>query len=154
MSEPASRVRHQSAMSLIILTLMITKTNGTDLNTFIYDGALRHQGYRDLKTIDMNRIGLARVLAAAPDLYRISHATLNHFFEGVLTQIVGLCNLADTSFIATIDGMVATIEGDQINVQATTGPIEDQARLSEMRKLCGEAILSGTLPKKSAKVGL
>jgi response regulator RpfG family c-di-GMP phosphodiesterase len=112
------------------------------------------KSYRDLKTIDMNRIGLARVLDAAPDLYRISHATLNHFFEGVLTQIVGLCNLADTSFIATIDGMVATIEGDQVNVQATTGPVEDQVRLSELRKLCGEAVLSGTLPEKIRKSGI
>ena len=85
------------------------------------------KAYRDLKTIDLNRQGLARVLDAAPDLYRISHASLNHFFEGVLTQIVGLCNLADMSFISTLDGMVATIDGQEINVQATTGPVKDRA---------------------------
>lgn len=112
------------------------------------------KSYRDLRTIDMNRIGLARVLNAAPDLYRISHASVNRFFEGVLTQIVGLCNLAEMSFIATIDGLVATIDGEEINIQATTGPVGDQARLDEIRKLCGEAVVSGSLPERIRQTGV
>jgi len=112
------------------------------------------KAYRDLKTIDLNRQGLARVLDAAPDLYRISHASLNHFFEGVLTQIVGLCNLADMSFISTLDGMVATIDGQEINVQATTGPVKDRARLEEIRQLCAEAVKSGALPERIRQNGI
>ena len=112
------------------------------------------KAYRDLKTIDLNRQGLARVLDAAPDLYRISHASLNHFFEGVLTQIVGLCNLADMSFISTLDGMVATIDGHEINVQATTGPVKDRVRLEEIRQLCAEAVKNGALPERIRQDGI
>lgn len=112
------------------------------------------KAYRDLKTIDLNRIGLARVLNAAPDLYRISHASLGHFFEGVLTQIVGLCNLAEMSFISTIDGLIATIDGQDVNVQATTGPVKDPARHEEIRRLCTEAIQSGTLPERIRQSGI
>jgi response regulator RpfG family c-di-GMP phosphodiesterase len=50
--------------------------------------------------------------------------------------------------------MVATIEGDQIDVQATTGLVEDQERLTEMRRVCGEAVLSGILPEKIRKSGI
>ncbi len=112
------------------------------------------KAYRDLKTIDLNRLGLARVLDAAPDLYRISHAALNQFFEGVLTQIVGLCNLAEMSFIATLDGMIATIDGQEINVLATTGPVKDRQRLDEILKLCAEAVKDGSLLEKIRQNGI
>lgn len=112
------------------------------------------KAYRDLKTIDLNRIGLARVLNAAPDLYRISNSSLNTFFEGVLTQIVGLCNLADMSFISTIDGMVATFDGQQVNVMATTGAHPDDPRFAEIRRQCAEAVSAGTLLKKIRQDGL
>ena len=112
------------------------------------------KAYRDLKTIDLNRIGLARVLNAAPDLYRISNSSLNTFFQGVLTQIVGLCNLADMSFISTIDGMVATFDGQEVNVMATTGTHSDDQRFAEIRKQCAEAVSSGTLPEKIRQDGI
>jgi response regulator RpfG family c-di-GMP phosphodiesterase len=112
------------------------------------------KAYRDLKTIDMNRLGLSRVLSAAPDLYRISNSSLNHFFEGVLTQIVGLCNLADMSFISTIDGLVATLDGREVTVRATTGPVADQQRIDEIRAQCSEAVASGALPEKIRQNGI
>jgi response regulator RpfG family c-di-GMP phosphodiesterase len=112
------------------------------------------KAYRDLKTIDLNRIGLSRVLNAAPDLYRISNASLNGFFEGVLTQIVGLCNLADVSFISTIDGLIATFDGQNVNVMATTGPMADPARFEEIRKQCAEAVTGGHLPEKIRQDGV
>lgn len=112
------------------------------------------KAYRDLKTIDLNRIGLSRVLNAAPDLYRISNSSLNTFFEGVLTQIVGLCNLADMSFISTIDGMVATFDGQQVKIMATTGPQADDVRFEEIRKQCADAVSNGTLPEKIRQDGL
>ncbi len=112
------------------------------------------KAYRDLKTIDLNRIGLARVLNAAPDLYRISNSSLNTFFQGVLTQIVGLCNLADVSFISTMDGMVATFDGHQVNVMATTGKSSDAQRFDEIRQQCAEAVRVGTLPEKIRQDGI
>lgn len=112
------------------------------------------KAYRDLKTIDLNRIGLSRVLQAAPDLYKISNSSLNAFFEGVLTQIVGLCNLAEVSFVATVDGMLATVDGREVTVQATTGHVADQARYDEIRALCSEAVTSGKLPERIRQHGL
>ena len=55
------------------------------------------KSYRDLRSIDLNRVGLQHVLMAAPDIYRISNRSLNQFFQGVLTQIIGLCNLSNSS---------------------------------------------------------
>lgn len=112
------------------------------------------KAYRDLKTIDLNRIGLSRVLNAAPDLYRISNASLTGFFEGVLTQIIGLCNLADMSFISTIDGLIATFDGQTVNVMATTGPMTDPARFEEVRKQCAEAVSSGNLAENIRQDGV
>ena len=112
------------------------------------------KAYRDLKTIDLNRIGLARVLKAAPDLYKISNSSLNAFFEGVLTQIVGLCNLADVSFVSTVDGMLATLDGRGVTVQATTGHAADKERYDEIRALCTEAVNSGKLPERIRQNGL
>ncbi|MEN3374029.1 HD domain-containing phosphohydrolase [Dechloromonas sp. ZS-1] len=112
------------------------------------------KGYRDLKTIDLNRIGLSRVLHAAPDLYKISNASLNAFFEGVLTQIIGLCNLADVGFISTVDGMLATVDGRDITVHATTGHVTDQQRLAEIRQSCIQALDSGVLPALVRQNGL
>jgi CheY-like chemotaxis protein len=43
------------------------------------------KSYRDLRSIDLNRVGLQHVLMAAPDIYRISNRSLNQFFQGVLT---------------------------------------------------------------------
>lgn len=111
------------------------------------------KAYRDLKTIDLNRIGLSRVLNAAPDLYRISNSSLNRFFEGVLTQIVGLCNLDDMSFISTIDGLVATVDGKTVNVMATTGPLTDPSRFDEIRQQCVEAVTHGNAPERLRQNG-
>ena len=112
------------------------------------------KAYRDLKTIDLNRIGLAQVLAAAPELYRISSSSLNNFFEGVLTQIVGLCHLADMSFISTIDGLIATFDGREVMIQATTGPVTDQQRFEEIRRECVDAVTHGNLPEKIRQRGM
>ena len=112
------------------------------------------KAYRDLKTIDLNRVGLAQVLAAAPELYRISTSSLNAFFEGVLTQIVGLCHLADMSFISTIDGLIATFDGRDVMIRATTGPVADQQRFDEIRQQCIQAVQHGGMPGKIRQRGI
>ncbi len=104
------------------------------------------KAYRDLRTIDLNRQGLARVLEAAPDIYRISNRSLNQFFQGVLTQIIGLCNLSESSFISTIGGVIATFDEIDITVQATSGSLAIQDRFAQIRKQCTEAVLTGQIP--------
>lgn len=104
------------------------------------------KAFRDLRTIDLNRLGLAGILDAAPEIYRISTRSLNEFFQGVLTQVIGLCHLDDSTFLSTIDGMVATIDGQEIVVQAKSDTFPTGERFEEIRRLCTEAVLMGTLP--------
>jgi response regulator RpfG family c-di-GMP phosphodiesterase len=105
------------------------------------------KSYRDLRTIDLDRVGLQYVLQAAPDIYRLSNRSLNTFFQGVLTQIIGLCNLSESSFISTIDGLIATFDERDVKVQATTGDLASQQRFEDVRARCAEAVLTGKMPE-------
>lgn len=113
------------------------------------------KSYGDLKVIDLNRAGLSHVLAAAPDIYRMANTSLNQFFEGVLMQIVGLCRLSETSCIGTLDGLVATIDGQNIEVRATCGSFIGNDHFDAIKRECSEVILKGKKPsafKDSAMV--
>lgn len=104
------------------------------------------KSYSDLKAIDLNRAGLSHVLAAAPDIYRLANTSLNEFFEGVLLQIVGLCRLSESSCIGTLDGVVATIDGQEMEVRATCGGFADSGRFEEIKSDCTAVILDGQKP--------
>ncbi len=107
------------------------------------------KSYCDLRIIDLNRMGLQRVLEAAPDIYRISNRSINQFFQGVLTQIIGLCNLSESSFIATTepDGVIATFAGSDVTLQAAVGSLARQDRFEQIRTLCIEAVQQGVIPE-------
>ena len=104
------------------------------------------KAYRDLKAIDLNRQGLERVLEAAPEIYHIANISLQKFFQGVLTQIIGLCNLSETSFISTIPGMIATVEGGDVVMQASTGENLDEERIKVIHDGCVKMLIHGTTP--------
>ena len=104
------------------------------------------KSYRDLRTIDLNRIGLSQVLQAAPDIYRISNRSLDQFFQGVLTQIIGLCNLTDSSFISTMGGIIATFDERDVTVQASAGGLANPDRFDQIRNQCSEAVQTGQMP--------
>lgn len=104
------------------------------------------KSYRDLRTIDLNRTGLQHVLQSAPDIYRISNRSLTQFFQGVLTQIIGLCNLSDSSFISTVDGVIATFDKQGALLQAASGSLASQDRFETIRAQCSDAILTGQMP--------
>ncbi|HOE40268.1 MAG TPA: DUF3369 domain-containing protein [Rhodoferax sp.] len=104
------------------------------------------KSFRDLRTIDLNRQGLARVLEAAPDIYRITNRSLQQFFQGVLTQIIGLCNLSDSSFISAVGGIIATFDERDVTVQASSGNLAAQERFENIRAQCSEAVLTGQMP--------
>ncbi|TCJ16372.1 DUF3369 domain-containing protein [Parasulfuritortus cantonensis] len=101
------------------------------------------KAYRDLRAIELNRIGLERVLVAVPSLYRTADASLQPFFEGVLTQIVGLCKLDEASFIQTIDGIVATFDGGETTVRAVTDDFSSSERFESIRAACTDLVLNG-----------
>ncbi|GAB2897777.1 DUF3369 domain-containing protein [Uliginosibacterium flavum] len=104
------------------------------------------KAYRDLCAIDINRMGLERLLEIAPEIYRLSNMSLQQFFSGVLTQVVGLCHLSPTSFISTIEGVISTVECGEKAVHAATGHFIESERFHEIHLQFCEAIQTGTEP--------
>lgn len=110
------------------------------------------KAYRDLRAIELNRAGLARLLSVAPEIYRLATNSVGDFFQGVMTQVTGLCHLTDASFMATIDGMVATIDGPEVQVHAVTGGLSGSVRLAEIKDLCRRVVLDG-VPAEELRAG-
>jgi response regulator RpfG family c-di-GMP phosphodiesterase len=120
-----------------------TELTATHLYTAVRSAV---KSYRDLRTIDLNRVGLQHVLKSAPDIYRITNRSLDQFFQGVLTQIIGLCNLSGSSFISTVDGVIATFDHREATLQAASGSLANDDRFERIRSQCSEAILTGQMP--------
>lgn len=109
------------------------------------------KSYRDLQTIELNRIGLARILDVTPELYNLHLDRLEEYFSGVLMQIVGICNLGHSGMISTIDGLVATLEGKDIRVRAGIGDLGNnpagELRRHEVAELCSQVVLTHEVPE-------
>lgn len=103
------------------------------------------KAYRELKAIDINRAGLRKIIDASPEVYRISKTSLNDFFDGILSQIIGLCNLNENALISTIDGMVATINGEEVKIESGLGTFcnkrENRSRIDNISQACIDVIL-------------
>lgn len=102
------------------------------------------KAFRDLQTIDTNRQGLERVLRVTPEVYQLGHAPLSDFFNGILTQIIGLCGLSHATHIGSLNGMVATIDHDQLKVQAYTDHFVSHPRFNEIQQQCIDIVLRGS----------
>ena len=104
------------------------------------------KSYRELKAIDLNRAGLKKVIDAAPEVYRISKTSLSQFFDGILSQIIGLCHLNENALISTIDGMVVTLQGEEVKVEAGTGDFTQSScsreRIETISHACARAVLN------------
>jgi response regulator RpfG family c-di-GMP phosphodiesterase len=108
------------------------------------------KSYRDLRAIDLNRTGLAHVLQSTAQLYHFRRESIQEFFKGVLTQVIGLFQLGDNAFISTIEGMIITIEGEQIELQAGIGAFspehEDDPKIQEIGRICSDCVRRGIKP--------
>ncbi|EDN71002.1 sensor histidine kinase/response regulator [Beggiatoa sp. PS] len=93
------------------------------------------KSYRDLSTLNMNRQALKKILDSAPELYHPQ--SLSNFFDGVLTQIIGLCNLGENSLISSSvsDGLVITSNNNQIAIQSGTGRFAKTDKDPEVDKI-------------------
>ena len=83
------------------------------------------KGYHDLKVIDANRKGLARILNAAPSLYLHRIEEMEGFFSGVLMQVAALCNMEGV-LVASLDGFIATIDRGP-EIRAAIGSFSSEA---------------------------
>lgn len=102
------------------------------------------KSYHDLLTLDSNRKSLRKILEAVPEFHHAS--SLTQFFNGVLSQLIGLCNLGENGLIATVSsGLVITADHHQhIVVQAGTGefaqPLQNP-KVEAIRTICSNLIL-------------
>ena len=108
------------------------------------------KGYRDLQTIELNRRGLSRILAVTPELYNLHRDNLEEYFQGVLMQLIGICRLGHSGMIYTIDGMVMTVEGEDIQIRAGAGELDEghanASRRQEIARLCSQVVLGHQEP--------
>jgi len=105
------------------------------------------KSYRDLVTLDSNRKALRKILEAVPEFHHAQ--SLNHFFNGVLSQLIGLCNLGENSLISTVNsGLVITADNQhQVTVQSGTGrfaPTKESEEIERIRQICLDKILGET----------
>ena len=119
------------------------------------------KSYRDLLTIESNRMGLKKILEAVPKFHHAQ--SLNQFFDGVLSQLIGLCNLGEDSMIYTVNnGFIITADDHkQITIQAGTGKFsnnDEPKELKKIRKMCLAQIMGETpknpLPKDALLIPL
>jgi len=109
------------------------------------------KSYRDLTTLDSNRKALRKILEALPEFHHAQ--SLNQFFNGVLSQIIGLCNLGENSLISVVNsGLVITADNQhQVTVQSGTGrfaPANDEPKeVERIRQICLEQIWGETTNK-------
>ncbi len=105
------------------------------------------KSYRDLATLDSNRKALKKILEAVPEFHHAQ--SLNQFFNGVLSQLIGLCNLGENSLISTVNsGLVITADNQhKVTVQSGTGrfaPAEESEEIERIRQICLRKILGET----------
>lgn len=101
------------------------------------------KAYRDLQIINTNRLGLERILQSTPSIYRLRHSSMSSFFNGVLTQVIGLCRLSHSSHIGSLEGIITTIDHNEVNVRAYTDLFADNSRFDEIHRQCVDAIVYG-----------
>lgn len=102
------------------------------------------KGYRDLQTIALNRQGLSHILSVTPDLYDLHRDKLEDYFRGVLMQLIGICKVGQSGLISTIDGMVMTVEGQDVCIRAGAGDFEEGVgnadRRAQIVDLCSKVV--------------
>lgn len=80
------------------------------------------RSYRDLRIIEKNRYGLEHIIRASARLFE--HQSLKDFAKGVLTQLVSILKLDESSAYLHLSGFSALEQKDDFIVLAATGKYE------------------------------
>lgn len=111
------------------------------------------KAYRDIMIIESNRQGLERILNATPGLYLPSFDSADQFFQGVLQQVIGLCQLGKNGLLCTINSFISTFDSDDAQVRAGTGDfflrdnINQNPECVEVIRSCSRIIKEGREPR-------
>lgn len=110
------------------------------------------KAYRDIMIIESNRQGLERILNATPGLYLPSFDSVDQFFQGVLQQVIGLCQLGKNGLLCTINGFISTFDSNHMQIRAGTGAfsmredIDRHPESVELIRICSRIIGEGRDP--------
>lgn len=81
------------------------------------------RAYRDLRTIEKNRKGLAIIINSTGHLF--AHQRLQKFTEGILLQLSSLLQLNEDSLFLQSSGFAASDQKDKLEIIAGTGQYEN-----------------------------
>jgi response regulator RpfG family c-di-GMP phosphodiesterase len=99
-----------------------TELTASKLFTLMH-AALR--SYRDIETIDASKRGLARIIDASANIFKLT--SMNQFAGGVLEQMTSLMNVDLGALYMTAGGLAAELDGDQYKIITGTGVYADSA---------------------------
>ncbi|CAN2042427.1 3'3'-cGAMP-specific phosphodiesterase 2 [Candidatus Magnetomoraceae bacterium gMMP-15] len=88
------------------------------------------RGYRDLKIIDKNRKGLEQIIESSASLFRLK--SLKQFAAGVLTQLISILGLDDSSVYLMSSGFAATNKEGNYHIIAATGKYSEDVDISDI----------------------
>ena len=111
-----------------------TELTANKLFTLMY-ASLR--SYRDIISLEANKIGLERVIEASSNIFELQN--MQHFTEGVLAQITSLLHLDQDAAYLKTDGVAAAHEGDHFKVIAGTGTFKDTIGSNALDQVSPEA---------------
>ncbi len=77
------------------------------------------RSYHDLKTIERNQLGLAKIISASKDLFKAQ--SLSTFASGILMQLASLQDVDDGFLYSDIDSFAATYDSDKFHIIAGAG---------------------------------
>lgn len=81
------------------------------------------RSYRDIITIERNRLGLKKIIMAAPGMFELQ--SLKAFASGTLVQLASLLNAEENAIYSRPRGLAATQNCGELVVLAGTGEYED-----------------------------
>ncbi|MCI5160247.1 MAG: DUF3369 domain-containing protein, partial [Candidatus Electrothrix sp. AUS1_2] len=114
------------------------------------------KAYRDIMIIESNRQGLECILNATPGLYLPNFDSIDQFFQGVLQQLIGLCQLGKNGLLCTVNGFISTVDSNHTQFRAGTGDFvrhvqqdkrEDPPECTEIIRTCSNIIQEGREPR-------
>jgi len=80
------------------------------------------RSYKDIMTIERNRLGLKRIIEAAPGMYEVQ--SLKRFASGTLQQVASILDADENAFYCKPQGIQASKTDNEFIVMAGTGKHE------------------------------
>ncbi|MCB2182740.1 MAG: DUF3369 domain-containing protein [Desulfobulbaceae bacterium] len=80
------------------------------------------RSYRDILTIEANRLGLKRIIDASASLFEIR--SIKQLASGVLTQLVSILHMEPNAIVCDTSGFAASKTNGNLEVLAATGKFE------------------------------